>query len=153
MRQMDKRISEIDNRLVYKSDGETPVIEPWGWDGLRVRVTPLPEIIDKPWALTEPVDTQANIEISNTEATIRNGKISARIQDIRTQRGHLQFLKHTGDTSACILSEQDYVVPAHNPGTRIFRPVGDGLSHAEVQPAKAVFPSFLYSLHVHCFPS
>jgi alpha-D-xyloside xylohydrolase len=129
---MDNKIRKIDNRLVYKSDGETLVIEPWGRDGLRVRVTPLPEIIDKPWALTEPVDAQATIEISDTGATIRNGKISARIQDILTQRGHLQFFKHTGDTSACILSEQDYVVNAHNPGTRIFRPVGDGLSHAEV---------------------
>jgi alpha-D-xyloside xylohydrolase len=129
---MDKRISKTDNRLVYKSDRETLVIEPWGRDGLRVRVTQLPEIIDKPWALTEPVDAQATIEISDTGATIRNGKISARIQDILTQRGHLQFFKHTGDTSACILSEQDYVVHAHNPGTRIFRPVGDGFSHAEV---------------------
>ena len=68
--QMDKRIREIDNRLVYKSDRETLVIEPWGRDGLRVRVTPLPEIIDRPWALTEPVDTQATIEISDAEATI-----------------------------------------------------------------------------------
>lgn len=59
---MDKRISRIDNRLVYTSDRETLVIEPWGRDGLRVRVTPLPEIIGKPWALTEPVDAQANIE-------------------------------------------------------------------------------------------
>ncbi|MDE0840305.1 MAG: family 31 glucosidase, partial [Kiritimatiellae bacterium] len=129
---MDKRISKTDNKLVYTSDRETLVIEPWGRDGLRVRVTPLPGIIDKPWALTEPVDAQAKIEISDTGATIRNGKISAQIQDIPTQGGHLQFFKHSGDTSACILSEQDYVVNAHNPGTRIFRPLGDGLSHAEV---------------------
>jgi hypothetical protein len=27
---MDKSISKIDNRLVYKSDRETLVIEPWG---------------------------------------------------------------------------------------------------------------------------
>lgn len=87
---MDKRISKTDNKLVYTSDRETLVIEPWGRDGLRVRVTPLPGIIDKPWALTEPVDAQAKIEISDTGATIRNGKISAQIQDIPTQGGHLQ---------------------------------------------------------------
>lgn len=57
------------------------------------RVTPLPEIIDRPWALTEPVDAQANIEISNTEATIRNGKVSARIRDIHTQKGHLELVE------------------------------------------------------------
>ena len=31
-----------------------------------------------------------------------------------------------------ILSEQDYVVHAHNPGTRIFKPQADGLAHSEV---------------------
>ena len=30
-----------------------------------------------------------------------------------------------------ILRERDYAVWAHNPGTRIFRPVGDGLFHCE----------------------
>jgi len=94
---MDKSISKIDNRLVYKSDRETLVIEPWGRDGLRVRVTPLSEIIDRQWALTEPVDAQATIEISDTEATIRNGNVSARIRDIYTQNGHVEFFKHTED--------------------------------------------------------
>jgi len=124
---MNNRISHIDNRLVYKSSQETLVIEPWGRDGLRDRVTALPEIIDNPWALTEPVDTQANIEISTTEATISNGKVSARIRDTYVQKGHLEFFKRTGDKTVPILSEHDYGVHAHNPGTRRFKPVGDGL--------------------------
>ena len=124
---MDKRIRALDNGLVYTSDQETLVIEPWGRDGLRVRVTPLPEIIDKPWALTEPVDAQANIEICDAEATIRNGNVSARIRDIYTQNGHLEFYKHTEDKMIPMLSEYDYGVhattPAHagsSPWTMVF---------------------------------
>jgi hypothetical protein len=98
-------ISTIDNKLVYQSSHEALVIEPWGRDGLRVRATPLPEIIDRPWALTEPVDTQAKIEISDTGATIRNGNVSAQIRDIFTQKGHVAFFKHAGDTMIPILSE------------------------------------------------
>ena len=137
MNDLTERASNVNGKLVHKLGAETILIEPWGRDGLRVRVTTGPEILDTQWALTEPVDTgpadpRVTIAISDAEAVIRNGKISARIQDIMTQRGRLQFFKHTGDTSACILSEQDYVVGAHNPGTRIFKPSGDGLSHAEV---------------------
>ncbi len=136
MSEMTERASNVDGKLVHKLGAETIQIEPWGRDGLRVRVTTGPEILDTQWALTEPVDIAPNdasaaIDISEAEAIIRNGKISARIHDIHTQRARLQFFKHTGDASACILSEQDYVVHAHNPGTRIFRPVGDGLSHTE----------------------
>ena len=67
---MENEISNIGGKLVSKSDHETLVIEAWGRDGLRVRATPLPEVLDRPWALTEPVDAAATIEISDTEATI-----------------------------------------------------------------------------------
>ena len=106
MTNLKTRVSKVDNRLVHELNGETMVIEPWGRDGLRVRVTAGPAILDTPWALTEPVDTTAVIEISDTEAEIRNGKISARIQDIRTQKGHLQFFKHSGGRKTCILAKR-----------------------------------------------
>ncbi|HJP32509.1 MAG: glycoside hydrolase family 31 protein [Candidatus Latescibacteria bacterium] len=129
---MDKRTSIVDNKLVYKTSDETLVVEPWGRDGLRVRVTPLCETIDRPWALTEPVDAQAHIETSDSEATIRNGKISARIRDIYTQKGHLEFFRWADETPVPILSEHDYGVHAHNPGTRRFKSVGDGLFECEL---------------------
>lgn len=136
MTELKMRVSQVDNRLVHKLNGQTMVIEPWGQDGLRVRVTTRTEILDTAWALTEPVTASAIIEISETEAVIRNGTISARIHDIRTQKGHLQFFRHSGLSSTeektCILSEQDYVVNAHNPGTRIFKPGGDGVCHTEL---------------------
>ena len=144
MSDFSKRVSEVDNQRVHRLGDETLVIEPWGPDGLRVRVTVGPEIVDTQWALTEPVGTapdsgQASIEITDTEAVIRNGKISAQIRDIYTQKGHLQFFRHHGAHTeggkTCILSEQDYVVHAHNPGTRTFKPVRDGLFHSEVHLA------------------
>ena len=124
--------NNIDNKLVWKSDSETLMIEAWGPDGLRIRATAHSEIIEKPWALTERVDTRATIEITETKGVIRNGKISAVIKDIYTQKGHMEFFRHTGDETIPILSEHDYVVHAHNPGTRRFKPVGDGLFESEV---------------------
>lgn len=140
MNDLPTRITNIDTQLTHTLDGETMVIEPWGSDGLRVRITVGVEILDTPWALTEPVLSAAEVEIRDSEATIRNGKISARIHDIRTQKGHLQFFRHASEdgheVKTCILSEQDYVVNAHSPGTRAFKPssVGtqDGLQHSEL---------------------
>jgi len=132
MSDLQQRITVTNDKLVHKLGNETLVIEPWGQDGLRVRVTIGPEILDTAWALTEPVARQATIEISEGVAVIRNGKISAQLQDIFTQKGHLQFFRHSGDQAISILREQDYVVHAHNPGTRIFKPAADGLAHSEI---------------------
>jgi alpha-D-xyloside xylohydrolase len=119
-------------KLVYRDGGQTVVIQAWGRDGLRVRVTPAGGGQTSDWALDIPLEAPAQIAISDTVAVIRNGNISARIQDIPTQRGHLQFFRHRGEETVCILSEYDYVVHAHNPGPRTFRPVGDGLFHCEL---------------------
>ena len=126
-------ISNIESKLVYKSDKETLVIEPWGQDGLRVRITPSPEVFDTAWALTEPIEqSDATITINDEEAVIQNGKISASISDILTQSGYLQFFRHNGDDKkTCILSEHDYVVTAHNPGTRDFQIREDGLYYTQ----------------------
>ena len=140
MNDLKKRSVKIDNSLIHELNGEMMVIQPWGQDGLRVRVTRGNEILDTPWALTESVDSttdasQTTINISDTEAVIRNGMISAQLHDIRTQRAHVQFFRHpdkqTGSEKTCILSEFDYVVEAHNPGTRFFKPSGDNLFHTE----------------------
>ncbi len=127
------RVEQVGDSLFHNRDGETISITPWGPDGLRVRVTAGGTIIDTAWALTEKVaPSESKITINDAEATIRNGKISASISDIKTQPGYLQFFRHTGDgEKTCILSEHDYVAPAHNPGTRIFQPRDDGLFYTE----------------------
>lgn len=132
MSERTERMTVDGNRLVHRLGNELLCIEPWGKDGLRVRATVGPEILETPWALTEPVEGEATIDVTADAAVIRNGKISARVQDIFTQSGYLQFFRHTGDRAEMILREQDYVVHAHNPGTRIYRPAPDGLAHTEV---------------------
>jgi len=135
--EFSKRVGTLDGKLVHKLGDETMWIEPWGQDGLRVRITTGPEVSDTAWALTEPLSGSASnaevvFELTDTMASIRNGSVSAQIHDTYTQPGHLQFFKHSGDAKECILSEHDYVVHAHNPGTRIFRPSADQLCHSEI---------------------
>ncbi len=80
------------NALICRRQGETLRIEPWGQDALRVRATMYPALTDTPWALTEPVNSQADIafyEESQREgdgemhaypaARITNGRISATV--------------------------------------------------------------------------
>ena len=109
------------DKLVYRDGGQTMVIQAWGRDGLRVRVTPEGGGQTSDWALDIPLEVPAQIEISDADAVIRNGKISARIHDIPTQRGHCSSSGTAADEEICILSEYDYVVQAHNPGTRTFQ--------------------------------
>ena len=125
------RVRRDGDGLVYKDGGQTLVIQPWGRDGLRVRVTPTGGGQTSDWALDTPLHAEGQIEVTPQEATIRNGRISARLGDIYTQQGHLQFYRHIGDQAVPILREYDYVVGAHNPGTRRFKPVGDGLFECE----------------------
>lgn len=122
-------------QLIYSCQGQIITIDAWGKDGLRVRVIPRGGGQTSDWALDIPLGTKGQIEITPTEATIRNGKVSAQIRDIYTQNGHLQFFKHIGDKKQSILSEYDYVVGAHNPGTRTFKPNGDGLFQSELHLA------------------
>ena len=127
------RVKQEGGTLFHIQDGEMISIAPWGRDGLRVRVSAGGAIGDTAWALIEPVaPTDSTIKLNDTEVTIRNGKISASISDILTQPGYLQFFRHTADgEKTCILKEHDYIVGAHNPGTRIFQPRDDGLFYTE----------------------
>jgi alpha-D-xyloside xylohydrolase len=128
---MDARAKIEGNKLVYRHQGQTVTIEGWGTDGLRVRIMPAGGRQTSDWALDIPLHADAQIEVSPQKATIRNGKISARLGDILTQKGYLQFYKHTGDKAVPILREYDYVVWAHNPGARAFKAVSDGLFECE----------------------
>ncbi|MEI7902807.1 MAG: hypothetical protein WCK89_21375, partial [bacterium] len=95
------------NKLVYKGGGETIVIQAWGRDSLRVRVTPDGGGQTSDWALDIPLEKEGKIDITPKEATLRNGKISVRIHDTPTRSGHIQFFRHTGDKLVPILGECD----------------------------------------------
>ena len=47
MSNMKERARNVDGKLVHKLGAETIQIEPWGTDGLRVRVTTGAEILDR----------------------------------------------------------------------------------------------------------
>ena len=76
------------NRLIREFDSEQIWIEPWGANSLRVRVTkasrmPMPE---EEWALLPPALQAPTITVQDGEASITNGKITARLTGSRQNR-------------------------------------------------------------------
>jgi alpha-D-xyloside xylohydrolase len=78
------------NRLIREFDSECIWIEPWGANSLRVRVTKtraMPMPVEE-WALLSPTPEAVEITVNSGEASITNGKISARL----TAAGKIIFL-------------------------------------------------------------
>lgn len=68
------------NKIVYRFDAETLLVEAWGQNALRVRATKNATFPKENWALTEEVST-VNVECSMDEdgAVIKNGKITGKV--------------------------------------------------------------------------
>jgi alpha-D-xyloside xylohydrolase len=66
-----------DNSLRFRYDAEQLWIEPWGPNSFRVRATKTKQMPTEDWALQTPPNSTAEISITDTEATIVNGKIKA----------------------------------------------------------------------------
>lgn len=75
-----------DNRLIAKQQNETIMIEAWGNNALRVRVTQNPYFTDDDAALSA-VQTNSEITIAEQRAVIKNGKISC----ILSKTGWMEF--------------------------------------------------------------
>lgn len=69
---------ETKGSLIFRENGETVMITPWGKNSLRVRSCILGEIPDGDEALLKS-DEECEIHIEETYASIRNGHIEARI--------------------------------------------------------------------------
>jgi alpha-D-xyloside xylohydrolase len=82
------------DRLIFRYDAETLWIEPWGDNSLRVRSTKKPEMPDRDWALL-PVScaSEVAVEISEEQASIRNGKVKAVI----SRWGKMAFYNEKGE--------------------------------------------------------
>ena len=65
--------------LIFRENGETVVVSPWGADSLRVRSTILGDVTDDSPALLPPAFSEARITISERKAVISNGKICAEL--------------------------------------------------------------------------
>ncbi|MFJ4160051.1 TIM-barrel domain-containing protein [Microbacterium testaceum] len=92
-------------RLLWRGDGETVLIEPWGRDSVRVRARLMHDIADHDWALlpAEPVDVA--IEVDAERATLTNGRlrvVATSSTGIQLQTGydrnfcHLSFFDASG---------------------------------------------------------
>ena len=72
-----ERLKCVGGALEFRYDSETVWVEAWGKDSLRVRATRLYEMPKEDWALLKQEESWCEINISETEGTIRNGKIAA----------------------------------------------------------------------------
>jgi alpha-D-xyloside xylohydrolase len=84
--------SEEKGRLIYRYDAEKLWIEPWGENSLRVRATKQSTMPGEDWALTEPVSHEGRIEVTDTGASVINGKIKA----VVSNGGWLVFYDQSG---------------------------------------------------------
>lgn len=74
-----KYFEEKEGSLIFRQDGETLMITPWGKNSLRVRSTFLGDIGNDSAALLEQEKISPEITIEETKATIINGKIKAKL--------------------------------------------------------------------------
>lgn len=65
------------SRLIFRENGETVEVAPWGRNSLRVRASFLGEIEEGSIALLEPEETEDEIITGEWEASIQNGNIRA----------------------------------------------------------------------------
>lgn len=79
---------EVDGgRLVWRGDGETLVVEPWGRDSLRVRATLQSEILDSDFALLPPGAVECDVVVDGPRATISSGRLHAVLEAATVDHG------------------------------------------------------------------
>ena len=85
-------LREKDGRLVVTDNNEKLWIEAWGENALRVRSTKMAQMPPENWALEEPHTAKAQIVIGEKEATVTNGKITAKVK----KSGKIMFYNQNG---------------------------------------------------------
>lgn len=83
---------EADGRLIVRSNNEKMWLEAWGENALRVRVTREAQMPENSFALDRPQAGRACVSVSEEEAVIQNGKISATV----TRAGKITFKNAAG---------------------------------------------------------
>lgn len=93
-------LTEENGSIIYRENGETVVITPWGQNGLRIRASMLSDICENTEnALIDGGQTEAVINIdSSMHATITNGKITADLTVYGWRNAlHLKFYNQKGE--------------------------------------------------------
>jgi alpha-D-xyloside xylohydrolase len=71
-------VFEIDgSQIVWRGDGETVVIEPWGGNSLRVRAAVMSDVLDTDFALLPQPPLEVSIDVEDNVARLTNGNITA----------------------------------------------------------------------------
>jgi len=71
-------VFEIDgSQIVWRGDGETVVIEPWGGNSLRVRAAVMSDVLDTDFALLPQPALEVSIDVEDNVARLTNGNITA----------------------------------------------------------------------------
>lgn len=81
--------------LVWRAHHQTLQIQPWGADCVRVRCTELADIDERPMALVERSQTNAEVNIADGESVLVNGRITVRVSETGWMRFYYTV---TGDT-------------------------------------------------------
>ncbi len=85
--------------IVYRENGETVMITPWGKNGLRIRATILGDICETENALLDNGQCEGEINIdSDMHATLTNGKITADLTAYGWRSAlQIKFYNHKGE--------------------------------------------------------
>ena len=84
--------------LIWRNKGETLKITPWGRNSVRVQSVPMGEITDTRYALLDPEPSEAEVEIREKTATLRNGKLTVHISmDDWHHDASLTFMNDQGE--------------------------------------------------------
>jgi alpha-D-xyloside xylohydrolase len=115
-----------DGALIWEYNHEILLVEPWGKDSARVRVTRNPVIRDDlPGCLLPRIRTVIQIEIRDDVAILRNGLLQVEV----SAQGALRFINtRTGEE---ILRDLQPEVAFIGPSAREFKPVAGDLYHIE----------------------
>ena len=85
------------NDLIFRGNGETLMISPWGKNSLRVRSCILRDIENGIGALLEAEPSECEIVIDKHHASIQNGNIRAELSAKKWEYGvHIAFKNSDG---------------------------------------------------------
>jgi alpha-D-xyloside xylohydrolase len=135
------------NRITRRTVNEFIVLEAWGKDSIRVRVTPNGELSELPGALLAPVKTSPEAFMRGNDAVLRNGDLEAVLQPKDT----IQFInRRTGEV---LLQEQGQIPGGtfvRMPG-RSWRHLGGGSYQARLEFLPAEERIYGLGQHAHGF--
>lgn len=120
-------MSREGNRLVYRWDGETLVVEPWGNNSFRVRSAIMGDPEDTDYALLPPAQTEVFLDIGTGKSEIRNGGLRAVMEregGAREEGGPVCLSFY--DRKGCLLLQEEGKGGALNRRSRWFKPVIGG---------------------------